>query len=83
MNFFSVSEDGSVCQWILMQNELMKVVRMSLVIDMYPEIELGGIKQTYYGNAIHILLIMELYALKIYNNTYIIFVYSQGYDDCI
>jgi len=56
MNFFSVSEDGAVCQWILMQNELMKVVRMSLVIDMYPEIELGGIKQTYYGNIImHIL----------------------------
>ncbi|XP_001950034.2 dynein intermediate chain 2, ciliary-like [Acyrthosiphon pisum] len=49
MNFFSVSEDGLVCQWILMQNELMKVVRMSLVIDMYPEIELGGIKQTYYA----------------------------------
>ena len=43
-----------VCQWILMQNELMKVIRMSLIIDMYPEIELGGIKQTYYGNIMHI-----------------------------
>ncbi|XP_027845899.2 LOW QUALITY PROTEIN: dynein intermediate chain 2, ciliary-like [Aphis gossypii] len=49
LNFYSVSEDGVVCQWILMQSELMKVLRMSLVIDMYPEIELGGIKQTYYA----------------------------------
>jgi len=47
-----------------MQNELMKIVRMSLVIDMYPEIELGGIKQTYYGNVMYILLIMEFYIFK-------------------
>ncbi|XP_026821468.1 dynein intermediate chain 1, axonemal-like [Rhopalosiphum maidis] len=49
LNFFSVSEDGMVCQWLLLQNELNKIIKMSLVIDMYPEIELGGIKQPYYA----------------------------------
>jgi len=42
-----------VCQWLLMQNELKKIIKISLVIDMYPEIELGGIKQPYYGNILN------------------------------
>lgn len=50
LNFFSVSEDGTVCQWILMKHEMIKILRMSLVIDMYPEITQNGLKQIYYGN---------------------------------
>jgi dynein intermediate chain 1 len=50
LNFFSVSEDGTVCQWLLVEFEMVKIVIMTLIIEMDPEIELGGIKQTYYGN---------------------------------
>lgn len=50
LNFFSVSEDGYVCQWILMKTEMIKVVRLTLIIDMSPEIVLFGLKEVYYGN---------------------------------
>uniref|UniRef100_A0A2S2QV56 Dynein intermediate chain 2, ciliary n=1 Tax=Sipha flava TaxID=143950 RepID=A0A2S2QV56_9HEMI len=49
LNFFSVSEDGTVCQWLLVEFEMVKIVIMTLIIEMDPEIELGGIKQTYYA----------------------------------
>lgn len=51
MNFFSVSEDGTVCQWVLLQNEMVKITKIYLVLDR-PKIELSGIKQPYYGNHI-------------------------------
>lgn len=50
LNFFSVSEDGTVCQWVLLKSEMIKILKMSLIIDMNPQLELSGIKQTYYGN---------------------------------
>ncbi|VVC43937.1 Six-bladed beta-propeller, TolB-like,WD40-repeat-containing domain,WD40 repeat [Cinara cedri] len=48
MNFYSVSEDGTVCQWVLLQNEMVKIVKMALLLDS-PKIELCGIKQPYYA----------------------------------
>lgn len=50
LNFFSVSEDGTVCQWILMKFRLMKIVRACLVIDNLVYNYAGGIKQNYYGD---------------------------------
>lgn len=49
MNFYSISEDGTVCNWLLMQSELSKTIIVTLVLDMEPQITLGGISENLIG----------------------------------
>ncbi|XP_050420247.1 dynein axonemal intermediate chain 1-like [Adelges cooleyi] len=49
MNFYSISEDGTVCNWLLMQSEMSKTIIVTLVLDMEPQITLGGISEKLIG----------------------------------
>lgn len=50
LNFYSISEDGTVCNWLLMQSEMSKTIIVTLVLDIEPQINLGGISETLIGN---------------------------------
>lgn len=50
LNFYSISEDGTVCNWLLMQSEMSKTIIVTLVLDIEPQITLGGISETLIGN---------------------------------
>lgn len=49
LNFYSISEDGTVCNWLLMQSEMSKTIIVTLVLDIKPQITLGGISETLIG----------------------------------
>ncbi|XP_025200719.1 dynein intermediate chain 2, ciliary-like isoform X1 [Melanaphis sacchari] len=49
LNFYSISEDGTVCNWLLMQSEMSKTIIVTLVLDIEPQITLGGISETLIG----------------------------------
>lgn len=49
LNFYSISEDGTVCNWLLMQSEMSKTIIVTLVLDIEPLITLGGISETLIG----------------------------------
>jgi len=49
LNFYSISEDGTVCNWLLMQSEMSKTIIATLVLDIEPQITLGGISETLIG----------------------------------
>lgn len=49
LNFYSISEDGTVCNWLLMQSEMSKTVIVTLVLDIEPQITLGGVNETLIG----------------------------------
>jgi len=52
LNFYSISEDGTVCNWLLMQSEMSKTIIVTLVLDIEPQITLGGISETLIGKLI-------------------------------
>lgn len=52
LNFYSISEDGRVCNWLLMQSEMSKTIIVTLVLDIEPQITLGGISETLIGKFI-------------------------------
>lgn len=49
LNFYSISEDGTVCNWLLMQSEMSKTIIVTLILDIDPQINLGGISETLIG----------------------------------
>lgn len=55
LNFYSISEDGTVCNWLLMQSEMSKTIVVTLVLDIEPQITLGGISETLIGKLIILL----------------------------
>lgn len=60
LNFYSISEDGTVCNWLLMQSEMSKTIIVTLVLDIEPQITLCGISETLIGKFI-ILLIRKVF----------------------
>lgn len=56
LNFYSISEDGTVCNWLLMQSEMSKTIIVTLVLDIDPQITLSGNSETLIGK-LFILLI--------------------------
>ncbi|VVC25456.1 WD40/YVTN repeat-like-containing domain,WD40 repeat,WD40-repeat-containing domain [Cinara cedri] len=49
LNFYSISEDGTVCNWLLMQSEMSKTIIVTLILDIEPQITLGGKSETLIG----------------------------------
>lgn len=60
LNFYSISEDGTVCNWLLMQSEMSKTIIVTLILDLDPQINLGGSSETLIGK-IFIFIISIIY----------------------
>lgn len=72
LNFYSISEDGTVCNWLLMQSEMSKTIIVTLILDIEPQITLGGISETLIGklftlhtcwNILYFINILKIYIM--------------------